>query len=113
MTRFGEISSLWQKIRNIWQHLKGLFDIWQSCELTLGLFVCFWTKFHRCKWSNIKKQYCHLVTLLTLNIDEKKFRDRNDESFKDRITMGRSARILGQILYNIFVNLCYASFKAL
>ena len=41
--------------RNLRQHLKGLFDIWQSCKPTLGLFVCFWAKFHRCKWPNIEK----------------------------------------------------------
>ena len=32
--------------RNLWQHLKGLFDIRQSCEPTLGLFVkSFWQNF--------------------------------------------------------------------
>ena len=55
VTRFGEILPIKQKFRNLWQHFKGLFDIWQSCEPTLGLFVCFWAKFHHCKWPNIEK----------------------------------------------------------
>ena len=64
VTRFGEISPIQQNFRNLWQHLKGLFDNWQSCEPTLGLFVCFWAKLYRCKWPNIEKLASHLVTLI-------------------------------------------------
>ena len=67
--RLGKISKIYQKFRNLWQHFKGLFDILQSCEPTLRLYVCFWAKFHRCKWTNIeKKQSSHWVTLAATQV---------------------------------------------
>ena len=48
VTRFGEISALWQ-ICN------GLFLIWKNVELTLANLLHYWANFHRCKWSSVKK----------------------------------------------------------
>jgi len=64
VTRFGKISPLQQKLRNLWQYFKGLFGIWQSCEPTLGQFVFFWANFNCCKCPNLEKQSGHLVTLI-------------------------------------------------
>ena len=38
VTRFGEISPLWQNFLLFWQNLDGSFCIWQSFELTLAIF---------------------------------------------------------------------------
>ena len=35
VTRFGEISPLWHKIKCLWQFCEGLFSIWQKVLPTL------------------------------------------------------------------------------
>ena len=35
VTRFGEISPLWQTFKSLWQLLKDFFNNWQQFELTL------------------------------------------------------------------------------
>ena len=58
MTRFGEISPLWQKLN------EGLFGIWQKLLATSANFVYNWAICHGCKWKNNENFKCHLVTLL-------------------------------------------------
>ena len=40
VTRFGEISPLWQQNLSIWAILEVLFSLWQYFEPTLGKFEC-------------------------------------------------------------------------
>ena len=70
VTRFGDISPLWQNIlllsQNIlllWLNLEGLFSIWQNFELSWAKVLCYWANFYCCKWPNIKQLPSHLVTL--------------------------------------------------
>ena len=46
VTRFGDIPPLWQKLKNIWQYIKGLFGFGQSFQLTLAQFLCFWANLY-------------------------------------------------------------------
>ena len=55
MTRFGEISPLWQNLKSLWQFFEGKFSIWQHLWPILANFVCSWANFNWWKWSNIEK----------------------------------------------------------
>ena len=55
MTRFGEISPLWQKFTSLWQIFDSFFLIWQNAEPTLAILWHYWANFHCCKWPNIEK----------------------------------------------------------
>ena len=57
MTKFGEISPLWQNIKNIWQLYEGLISIWQTFEPTLENSMCFWANLRCCKWPNIEQTF--------------------------------------------------------
>ena len=57
VTRFGEISSLWQ-------FYDGLFRIWQKLLSTLANFIYDWAIFHGCKWTNHETYKSHLVILI-------------------------------------------------
>ena len=35
VTRFGEISALWQNFKTLWESLDDLFSIWQNCKPNL------------------------------------------------------------------------------
>ena len=59
MTRFGEISALWQSFTNLWKIFEGLFLIQQNLEPTLANFLHYWAHFHFCKWENIEKIWSH------------------------------------------------------
>ena len=63
VTRFGEISPIWQNELRLWQNFDGLISNWQIFESTLAKFLCNWANFHGCKWPNIKKLSRYLVTL--------------------------------------------------
>ena len=52
VTRFGEISPLWQNFKILWQFLWGSFRIWKN-EPTLA--NAFKANFFSCKWSNCIK----------------------------------------------------------
>ena len=65
VTRCGEKSPLWPNFKSLRQFLKPSFCIGEIIELTLAIF-CFWANFHWCKWPNIEKYFCHLVTLAAL-----------------------------------------------
>ena len=39
VTRFGEISPLWQKFSRLWQIVDGLFFIWQNVDPIL--LICY------------------------------------------------------------------------
>ena len=62
MTRFGEISALWQHFINLCQMVEGLFIVWAY----FGKIVMFLATFRCCSWPNIEKQNSHLVTLPVL-----------------------------------------------
>ena len=55
VTRFGEISPLWQNLQSLWQFFEALFTIWQNFEPTLAYFVYFWSNFHLCHWTKCGK----------------------------------------------------------
>ena len=66
-----QYDQIWQKFTTFAKKIfdkcfKGLYDIWQSCEHTLGKFVCFWANFHCCKWPNIGKQFGHTAVTLPM-----------------------------------------------
>ena len=63
MTRFGEISSLWHKLKHLWQFYERLFSIWQKLLLTLVNFVYNWALFRVIKWTCYENYKSHLVTL--------------------------------------------------
>ena len=45
VTRFGEISLLWQNIIGVWHFLDSLLGIWLNCEPTLVDFLCCWANY--------------------------------------------------------------------
>ena len=46
VTRFGEISPLWQILLSLWQFFESLFCIWHTSKPILTNFVCHWADFH-------------------------------------------------------------------
>ena len=40
VTRFDEISPLWQNLKSLWQIFEGKFSIWQNLGPILAKFVC-------------------------------------------------------------------------
>ena len=66
VTRFCEISPLWQKFTSRWQIFDGLFLIWQNAQPTLANLWHNWDNFHCCKWPKIEIKSNHLVTLITV-----------------------------------------------
>ena len=63
VTRFGEISLLWQKFTGLLQFFEGFFLIWQNDEPTLANLWHYWANFHCCKWPKFEKEYNHLLAL--------------------------------------------------
>ena len=55
VTRFGEISTLWQHFTSLWQIFDSLFLIWQNVEPILTNLVHYWANFHHCFWPIIEK----------------------------------------------------------
>ena len=53
VTRFGEISPLWQNFMNLCQMVEGIFSVWQIFEPTLAKLKCFWAAFQCCPWPKI------------------------------------------------------------
>ena len=62
VTRFGEISALWQILTGLWKTVDSLFLIRQNVDLILANLLHYWANFHCCKWPNIEKYSNHLVT---------------------------------------------------
>ena len=48
VTRFGEISTFWQKCASLWQFFNSLFLIWQNDGPTLAIFEYYWASLHCC-----------------------------------------------------------------
>ena len=71
VTRFGENSTLWHKIKCLWQFCEGLFSIWQKVLPTLVNFVYNWAIFHGSKWTNNENYKSPLVTLTTEEREKK------------------------------------------
>ena len=81
VTRFGEISTLWQNHLSLWQYFAGIFRIWQNDEIALVNFASHLANFHSCNeqilknnlaiWSHwIPDQFsisCHFLRLNILN----------------------------------------------
>ena len=54
VTRFGEISTLWQYL-NFFTIFESLFSVWHSYEPTWANFQWHWANYHWCKLPNIEK----------------------------------------------------------
>ena len=54
VTRFGEVSPLWQNVKKTNFILKGVFSFRQNFELIWAKFICYWENFHYCKCPNNK-----------------------------------------------------------
>ena len=54
VTRFVEISLLWQNFKGPWAFLDCLFSIRQTFVPTMA-FLCYWANCHCCKWPKIEK----------------------------------------------------------
>ena len=53
VTRFGEISPLWQNLKSLWQFFGGLYCIGRNVEPNWAKKL-FWTNFHCCYWPIIE-----------------------------------------------------------
>ena len=78
MTRFDEISPLWDKLKCLGKFFEVLFSIWQKLVLTLVNFVYNWAISHCSKWTNnenYKTIWSHLlvVTNNSFELDIKGF----------------------------------------
>ena len=56
VTRFGKILKLFGNF------FVSIFCIWHTFK-HIRQILCHWADFHWCKWPNIEKEPCHLVTL--------------------------------------------------
>ena len=69
VTRFKEISYLWQKIKLLGTFLSALLGSnWQNFEPTQAIKICFWAKFHRFTEFGQNKTANHLGTLVEMQI---------------------------------------------
>ena len=69
VTRFEEISYLWQKIKLLGTFLSALLGSnWQNFEPTQAIKICFWAKFHRFTEFGQNKTANHLGTLVEMQI---------------------------------------------
>ena len=64
VTKFDEISSLWQNLKSLGQLWGDLISIWQIFGSNLASFVCNWANFRSCKWPNVDNNLA--ITLVTL-----------------------------------------------
>ena len=64
VTRFGEMSPLWQNAKIIRQLFEGLISIWQNFELTMEIQCAFGPKYIVVNGQILSKHSRHLVTLL-------------------------------------------------
>ena len=46
VTRFAEISPLWQTFTSLWKMFDGVFLIWQNSKPTLANMLHYWANFH-------------------------------------------------------------------
>ena len=53
VTRFSEISPLWQNIKKTLAILEGSFSVWKNIQPTLVKCCCKFGNFQCCKWPNI------------------------------------------------------------
>ena len=52
VTRFDEISPLWQHWKNLWQCFEGLLSIWQNFEPTLANLLCYFLVLNGQNWTD-------------------------------------------------------------
>ena len=62
MTRFAEISPIWQYCASFWAISESL-NLYLAKNTVFGKLLCFWVIFYCCKWPNSEKLSTHLVTL--------------------------------------------------
>ena len=55
VTRLGKILPLCRNFKSLKQIYQDSFSIWQNFEHTWAILLCYWAKFHCCKWPNIEK----------------------------------------------------------
>ena len=55
VTRFGEISPLWQSFKRLWQFVKGLLSIWENFAPSLAKCLLYCKNFHYCNWPKMEK----------------------------------------------------------
>ena len=55
VTRFGEISPLWQIFEELWQLVKSLFSIWQNQNLLWQIACAIWLIYIVVNSHNIEK----------------------------------------------------------
>ena len=65
LAKFRQFRIFFEIFGNIWKVYlifgKAVNPLWDFLQKAI------WAKFHRCKWPNIEKQSCHLVTLNKMN----------------------------------------------
>ena len=65
VTRYAEISPLWQNLKSFLQFFESLFCIWHTFNPIWTNLVCYCADFHLCKWAKNEKESSHVVTLST------------------------------------------------
>ena len=55
MTRFGEISPLWQKFTILWAMFGMVYLVFDKLLYLHLQFLCYWSNFHCRKWTKIEK----------------------------------------------------------
>ena len=68
VTRFGEIPPLWPIIKNLWQHISGLFSYGQSFNSLWHNLYAIGHVFIAENGQILNTQFGHLVTLLVFNM---------------------------------------------
>ena len=102
VTRFGEMSPLWQNLQRFWQFCMSLFSLWHNFKHTMTNFRCRWAN---CHWHEGKKLKNNLavwshwfwrwwVRIQPGTIDEEKF-DQVVSKFlmqkRDQIQLGQTS----------------------
>ena len=67
VTKFGEISPLWQNLTSHWQFIRVLLFIGIILKFNLANFACLWATLLWCKSTKIEEYSSNLVTLSTIN----------------------------------------------
>ena len=57
VTRFGEISPIWQNFKTIWQLVEGSISVWQTFEAIWENSMCFRANLRCFKWPNIEQTF--------------------------------------------------------
>ena len=94
VTRFGEISPIWQYSASLCIISKSLHQYLAKFYTVFGKLLCFWANFHCYKLPNIEKLPIHLVKLTTTNTARKSCRSLHSGSV-GKVT---SLRLLSKVI---------------